>query len=42
MYLVLIRLVDMGFKGMFSDSLCMCTRPTGGSDFNQTGEHGFQ
>ena len=33
MELVLIRLMDMGFNGMFSDPHC---RYTGGSGFNQT------
>ena len=39
--LVLIRLVDMGFRGMFSDPYCRCTGPTYVSGFNQTGGHGF-
>ena len=39
--LVLIRLVDMGFNGMFSDSYCRYTGPTGKSGFNQVGGHGF-
>ena len=40
--LVLIRLVDMGFNGMFSDSCCGYTEPTCGSIFNLVGGHGFQ
>ena len=35
--LVLIRLVDMSFHGMFSDRHCRYAGPTGGSDFNQIG-----
>ena len=28
--LVLIRLVDTSFNGMFSNPLCLCIGPTGG------------
>ena len=41
MELVLIRLVAMGSKGMFSDPRCRYTGPTGGAGFNQIGGHGF-
>ena len=40
--LVLIRLVDRGFNGMFSNPHCMYTGSTGGSGFNQIGGQGFQ
>ena len=42
MNLVLIRLVDMAFSGMFSDPHCRYTGPTCESGFNQIGGHGFQ
>ena len=35
---VLIRLVDMGFNSVFSDTHCRYTGPKG---FNQIGGHGF-
>ena len=41
MDLVLIRLVDMSFHGMFSDRHCRYTGPTGGSGFNQISGHEF-
>ena len=37
--LTLIRLVDIGYSGMFSDPHCMYTRLTSGFDFNQIGGH---
>ena len=40
--LVLIRLGDMSFNGMFSDLYCRYTGPEGGSGFNQIGGHDFQ
>ena len=40
--LVLIRLVDMGFNGMFSYPHCRYTLDIGGSGFKQIGGHGFQ
>ena len=40
--LVLYRLVDMDFSGMFSDPHCIYTRPTGRPGFIQIGGHGFQ
>ena len=42
MNLVLIRLVDMGFSGLFSDPHCRYLGPTCGFGFNQIGGHGFQ
>ena len=39
--LILIRLVDMSFQGMFSDPHYRYAGPTGGSDFNQIGGHEF-
>ena len=41
MDLILIRLVDMSFQGMFSDPHCRYAGPTGGSGFNQIGGHEF-
>ena len=41
MELVLIRLVDMSSKVMFSDPHSRYTGPTGGAGFNQIGGHGF-
>ena len=35
----IFRLVDMGFKSVFSDTHCRYTGPKG---FNQIGGHGFQ
>ena len=40
--MVLIRLVDICFSGVFSDPHCKYTRPEGGSGFNQIGGHNFQ
>ena len=40
--LVLIRLMDMGFNGMFSNPHCRYTRPTYGYSFNQIGGHEVQ
>ena len=37
MDLVLIRLEDMSFNGMFSDLYCRYRGPTAGSGFNQIG-----
>ena len=44
MSLALIRLMDMGFKWLFSDphSMYLRLRPTGESGFNQIDGHGFQ
>ena len=39
--LLLIRLVNMGFNGMFSDLHCIYTGLTEEPAFNQIGEHGF-
>ena len=39
--LVLMRLVGMSSKGMFSDPCCRYTGPIGGAGFNQIGGHGF-
>ena len=39
--LVLIRLMDNAFNGMFSDPFCRYTGLTGRSSFNQVGGHGF-
>ena len=40
--LLLIRLVNMGFNGMFSDLHCIYRGLTEESAFNQIGEHWFQ
>ena len=40
--LVLIRLEDMSFNGMFSDPHFRYTGPEGGSGFNQIGGHELQ
>ena len=40
--LLLIRLENMGFNGMFSDLHCIYTGLTEEPSFNQTCEHGFQ
>ena len=40
--MVLISLVDMGFKEMFSDPHYRYIGPTGGYGFNHIGGHGFQ
>ena len=40
--LVLIRLMDTGFNGMFSDPHCSYTLPIGGFGFNQIDGYGFQ
>ena len=40
--LVMIRLVDTGFNGMFSNPPCRYTRLRGESDFNKIGGHEFQ
>ena len=42
MSLALIRLMDMGFKWLFSDPHSTYLRPTGESGFNQIDGHGFQ
>ena len=42
MEMVLIRLVAMGFSGVFSDPHYVYTGPTCGNGFNQTCGHGFQ
>ena len=42
MDLGLIRLVDMGFNGMFIYLYYRYTGPIGGSGFNQIGGHGFR
>ena len=42
MDLVLIKLVDLSFNGVFLDPHCRYTQPTGGSSFNQTGGHEFE
>ena len=41
MNLVLNRLVDMGFNGMFSDLFSMYTGSTDGSGFKQIGGRRF-
>ena len=41
MEMVLIRLVNMGSNGMFSDPHSRYTGPTGGACFNQIGGHEF-
>ena len=40
--LVLIRVIEMSFNVMLPDPHCKYTRPTGGSDFNQSDRHEFQ
>ena len=42
MDLVLIRLVDMNFNGVFSDVHRSCIGYSGGSGFNQIGGHELQ
>ena len=40
--MVLIRLVDVCFSGVFSDPHCKYTMPEGGSGFNHISGHDFQ
>ena len=42
MVLVLTRLDDMSFDGVFSNPHCRYIGPTSGASFNQIGAHEFQ